>query len=574
MLQAPTIKTSQSAARNLGAQEVAQLLREIGRRALLEGGNPYKAKAYLRAADSLRALMMPLAEAVERDKLKDIPGVGDVIAQRITNLHRYGTDPGLERLRKNVPESLPDLLAIPRLTPTNIVKLHKLLGITSIEELEKACRQGKLQCTKGLGLALQKKILQGIELASGGENRLRMNRAQEVLEQVIAELRASRPELNDFTIAGDLRRGCDVISDLALVATSAETSTIVRESTRAVSLYITPADRRGLALLHATGNAAHVAGLEAVARSKGFTLALDGLGKGANNLRMDTERVIYKALGLAEVPPELREGADEITLARRGKLPKLVRQEDLKGLLHIHTTFSDGMHTLEEMAEAARSRGYRYLGISDHSQSAHYAGGLSVDAIVEQHRQIDSINRRYRGRFCVLKGIESDIRPDGSLDYADDVLERFDFVVASVHSLFKLDRKAQTQRMLAAIANPYTTILGHPTGRLLLRRPGYEVDMETILTSCAKHGVAIEVNCNPNRLELDWRWHRRALELGCWLSIDPDAHSIRELDLPKWGVAIARKGGVSPSRVLNCLSLPHLQKHFRKHRDQTCRRLE
>jgi len=553
---------------------VAQLLREIGRRALLEGGNPYKAKAYLRAADSLRALMMPLAEAVERDKLKDIPGIGDAIAQRITDLHRHGTDPWLERLRKNVPGSLPDLLAIPRLTPTNIIKLHKLLGVTSIEELERACRDGTVQCTKGLGFALQKKILQGIELARGGEDRLRMNRAQEVIEQVIVELRASRPELSDLTIAGDLRRGCDVISDLTLVATSAATSTIVQESTRAVSLYITPASRRGVALLYATGNAAHVARLEAVARSKGLHLAPSGFRKGAKDLRMDTEGVIYKALGLAEVPPELREGTDEIALARRGKLPRLVHQEDLKGLLHIHTTFPDGMHTLEEMAEAARSRGYCYLGISDHSQSAHYAGGLSVSAIIEQHGQINNLNRRYHGRFCVLKGIESDIRADGSLDYPDDVLKRFDFIVASVHSLFKLDRNAQTQRMLTAIANPYTTILGHPTGRLLLRRPGYEIDMEAILSACAKYGVAAEVNCNPNRLELDWRWHRRALELGCWLSINPDAHSTRELDLPKWGTAIARKGGVSPSRVLNCLSLPQLRKRFRMRPHQNARVLE
>jgi DNA polymerase (family X) len=443
-----------------------------------------------------------------------------------------------------------------------------LLGITSIEELEEACRDGRVQRTRGLGLALQRKILQGIELARGGEDRLRMNRAQEVLEQVSAELRAARPELSDLTIAGDLRRGCDVISDLALVATSAETSTIVQESTRAVSLYVTPASRRGLALLYVTGNAAHIARLEAVARSKGLNLALSGFRKGAKGLRMDTEGVIYKALGLAEVPPELREGADEIALARRGKLPRLVRQKDLKGLLHIHTIFSDGVHTLEEMAEAARWRGYRYLGISDHSQSAHYAGGLSVNAIVEQHRQIDNLNRRYRGRFCLLKGIESDIRADGSLDYPDDVLKRFDFIVASVHSLFRLDRKAQTRRILTAIANPYTTVLGHPTGRLVLRRPGYEIDMEAILKSCAEHSVAVEVNCNPNRLELDWRWHRRALQLGCWLSIDPDAHSIRELDLPKWGVAVARKGGVPPNRVLNCLSLAQLRKRFRKHQEQ------
>jgi DNA polymerase (family 10) len=220
--------------------------------------------------------------------------------------------------------------------------------------------------------------------------------------------------------------------------------------------------------------------------------------------------------------------------------------------------------TLEVMAEATRERGYQYFGVTDHSKSAHYAGGLSVDEVLQQHRAIDRLNQSYGKDFRILKGIESDILADGSLDYPDDVLEHFDFVVASVHSRFKLDPETQTERILRAVANPYTTILGHMTGRQLLRRPGYEVDIARILEACAAHGVAVEINANPWRLDLDWRWHERALELGCKMSINPDAHSTREIDLTHWGVEMARKGGVPAKRVLNCFTLPHLMQHLRK----------
>jgi DNA polymerase (family 10) len=241
---------------------------------------------------------------------------------------------------------------------------------------------------------------------------------------------------------------------------------------------------------------------------------------------------------------------------------------DLRGVLHLHTVFSDGVNTLEDMAEAARERGYAYLGVADHSQSAHYAGGLTLEEIETQHEIANALNRRYRGRFRILKGIESDVLADGSLDYPSEVLARFDFVVASVHSRFKMNRDEQTKRIIAAVSNPYTTILGHLTGRQLLRRPGYELDIEAVLKACAQHDVAVEINGNPYRLELDWRWHRKALELGCMLSINPDAHSISELDLVKWGVAVARKGSVPKDRVLNALSLAQMLAHLETRRRQ------
>ena len=267
------------------------------------------------------------------------------------------------------------------------------------------------------------------------------------------------------------------------------------------------------------------------------------------------EEDIYAALGLPFIAPKLREGEGEIQRALKRKLPKLVSDKDICGILHAHTDLSDGVDTLGALAEATRNQGYVYLGIADHSKSAYYAGGLSVEEIAEQHAAIDRLNASYGGSFRIFKGIESDILLDGALDYPDEVLQRFDFVVASVHSRFRLDRKTQTERIIRAVENPYTTILGHMTGRQLLRRPGYEVDIEEILAACATHGVAVEINANPWRLDLDWRWHERALERGCMMSINPDAHSTDEIDHTHWGVEMARKGGVPKERVLNCLNL-------------------
>jgi DNA polymerase (family X) len=246
-----------------------------------------------------------------------------------------------------------------------------------------------------------------------------------------------------------------------------------------------------------------------------------------------------------------------------------VELADIRGVLHAHTDQSDGANTLEEMAQAARKRGYDYFGVADHSKSAHYAGGLSLEQIQQQHAEIDQLNAGLEGSFRIFKGIESDILADGSLDYPDDVLRQFDFVVGSIHGQFRMDRAAQTERLLRAVGNPFTTILGHMTGRQLLRRSGYDVDVERVLKACADHGVAVEINANPWRLDLDWRWHQRALELGCIFSINPDAHSIAELDLMRWGLAMARKGGISADRVLNAFDLPSFSQWLADHRNHT-----
>jgi DNA polymerase (family 10) len=308
-------------------------------------------------------------------------------------------------------------------------------------------------------------------------------------------------------------------------------------------------------MLFATGSVSHLNQLQTLAKKNSLSLDADGLRRNGKVIAAGTEEEIYEALGLSFIEPELREGRGEIALAKKNRLPHLVRYEDIRGIMHAHTNASDGANTLKQMAEATRKRGFSYFGVSDHSKSAHYAGGLTVEQIAAQHEAIEELNARYDQGFRIFKGIESDILADGSLDYPEEILRGFDFVVASVHSQFRKDRAAQTERILRAVANPHTTILGHMTGRQLLRRPGYEVDVEPILAACAEYGVAVEINANPWRLDLDWRWHQKAIELGCWFSINPDAHSTAEIDLTKWGVTIARKGGVSADRVLNALDL-------------------
>jgi DNA polymerase (family 10) len=544
---------------------VVLLLREYAQRTALRGGNPYRAKAYSRAADSLATLALPLDVLIAEGRLTEIPGVGDAIADIITKLHRTGSHPSLEKLRKEIPASVLEMLTVPGLRPEKILRLYKDLGITSLAELEAAAKEDRIRKTKGLGTALQTKILQNLAIARSGQGRLHMHRAAALLEHAVESLRRARPELKRLTVAGDFRRGCELVGDYAIVAEAPAGKTPTLVESGGLRVHVADRGHFGAVLMHATGSAAHLEGLRVLAQQQGMSLQPDGLHKGRSVVAANEED-IYRALGLSFIEPELREGRSEIERALEGKLPKLVTDRDLQGILHCHTDASDGTETLEAMAKATRERGFEYFGVADHSKSAHYAGGLSIEQIEQQHHEADRMNKKSGKDFRILKGIESDILADGSLDYPDEVLDRFDFVVASIHGRFKLDRMAQTDRLLRAISNPHTTILGHMTGRQLQRRPGYDIDVEKVLRACARHGVAVEINAHPWRLDLDWRWHQAALDLGCMMSINPDAHSIRELDHMHWGVEMARKGGVPADRVLNAMSLAQIQEHLRRRR--------
>jgi DNA polymerase (family X) len=511
----------------------------------------------------LRSFSSDQEPALSSGGLRQIPGVGETIAAIIEKLHLTGTHPTLEKMRQEVPSGVLDMLTIPGLRPDKALKLYNELGITSIDELEAAARADKLKRIRSFGPAFQRKILQGLEVRRNTQGARHIHRAAALLNAAQETLINSGMEVNSITPAGDFRRGCELIVDLALVAEISDKEEPHKLKSGDLTIHFTDTKRFGITLLLATGSETHLKELRRLATSKGLSLTSEGVCRKGKVVASETETAVYKSLDLPFIPPELREGRGEIAQARRRPLPRLVDEQDIRGILHAHTQASDGLNSLEQMAEATRKRGYSYFGVADHSQSAGYAGGLSVEEIEQQHKDVNRLNLRYGRDFHVFKGIEADILADGSLDYSDDILRKFDFVVASVHSRFQLDKAAQTERIIRAVKNPQTTILGHMMGRQLLRRPGYDIDAERILKACAKHGVAVEINANPWRLDLDWRWHARALELGCLFSINPDAHSTSEIDLIKWGVLIARKGGVPKERVLNCVGSRDLAKLLR-----------
>jgi DNA polymerase (family 10) len=551
----------------LDAAGISKLLQELALRMELQGDNPYRARAYRRAAENLALTPVPIEQLIAEERLQEIPGIGDALAAVITKLHQSGQHERLDAMRKDFPAGVLEMMRIPGLRADKVRKLHDELGIRSVEELEQAARSDRLKASKGYGPAFQAKVLQGIDM-SRAPSGLHLHRAAIALDYARDEIRRSHPEWTMLTAAGEFRRGCEIIRRLSLVALDpahqGDPRTIaVGEQ---LTVHVTTRALYGVTLLLATGSDRHLAALRALARKQRYTLDAAGLRGRGGLIASETEEQIYAALGLPFIAPELREHGTEVDQALQGRLPELVIQQDLQGVLHAHTDQSDGADTLEAMAEAARERGYAYLGLTDHSQTAHYAGGLKVDEVHKQQRAVERLNRRYGSRFHVFKGIESDILADGSLDYQEDVLRSFDLIIASVHSRFRMSQPEQTARILKAIANPYTVILGHVTGRQLLRRPGYEVDMEKILAGCAEHGVAVEINANPWRLDLDWRWCTRALELGCMLSIDPDAHATDEIDNMQWGVLMARKGAVPRNRVLNALSRSEFEAHLQARR--------
>jgi DNA polymerase (family 10) len=551
----------------LETSEVSRLLRELGHRLELEGGNPYRARAYSRAAENLSLSGVPLDQLVAEGRLKEIPGIGDALADLISQLHKTGYHPRLATMREKMPESVLDLLRVPGLRPERVRKLHKELGIDSLADLEDAARSGRLAATKGYGAAFQAKVLRGLEMSRGPQGRY-LHRAAAALEFAARSIARTHPQWQSVTPAGDFRRGCELVGALSLVAIDPDLpgeDTTIEQGDQLV-VHVTRPERYGIALLRATGSDAHLHALRKVARRKKLALHADGVLKDGRVVAQRTEDEIYAALGLPYIAPELRETGKEVELAREGKLPELVTQGDLRGVLHAHTMESDGSDSLEDMAEAAHQRGYAYLGLTDHSQTARYAGGLTIQEVAAQQGAIDRLNKRYGDRFHVFKGIESDILGDGSLDYPEEVLASFDLVIASIHSKFRMSRKEQTDRIVKAVENPYTTVLGHVTGRQLLRRPGYEVDMERVLEACAQHGVAIEINAHPWRLDMDWRWCERALELGCLFSINPDAHSTEEIDNIQWGVLMARKGAVMKERVINALGRTEFRAHLDSHK--------
>ncbi|HLI88226.1 MAG TPA: DNA polymerase/3'-5' exonuclease PolX [Ktedonobacteraceae bacterium] len=579
--------------------QVAQMLEEIAvLLELKEGSNIYEVRAYDNAARTIGALDGDIVEMAHEGRLKGVPGLGSTIIKRIEEAVDSGHIEFLDELRANTPSIKLAMMRIPGVGPKKINAIYNQLHVTSIDELEQACKDDRVARLPGFGKKTQDKILQGIAFLAQHADRVLYPLAERESERLCAAL-ATLPEIVRLQVGGSIRRRRETVKDIDIVASvddqassevrnaimdfftgrpevrsitgKGETkASVVLGSGLAADLRLVNDSRFPYTLHHFTGSREHHIALRRRALSMNMTINDYGLFKvrdGEEELvPCQNEADIYAALGMAYIEPELREDMGEIEAAIRGTLPVLVQESDLRGVLHAHTTASDGHNTLREMAEACLARGFSYLGITDHSQSVAYAHGLSVDDLRRQGEEIDRLNEEFAGRFRILKGTECDIMRDGSLDYDDSVLAELDFVIASIHSNFNLPPQEQTQRMLRAIANPYVDIIGHPTGRLLLEREGYKLDMEAVIEAASVRGTCIEINANPSRLDLDWRLVHRAREKGVKIPICPDAHTLAGLDDMRYGIGVARKGWLRAGDVLNTMDAEALLTFFRQRR--------
>ncbi|MFE7085873.1 helix-hairpin-helix domain-containing protein [Sphingobacterium spiritivorum] len=533
----------------------------------LHNENPFRAKAMASASFKIDKLPFAAATATVED-LSAQQGIGKGTAEKIQEIIQTGSFAELDQLIANTPPGLLDMLQIKGLGPKKILIIWQELGIESVGELYYACNENRLVEAKGFGLKTQEDIKKNIEFSIANQGWFLYAKVLPSAEAILNKLRNALPEDTAVSYTGAFRRKVEILDRVDfLLSTSTEELQKVLATIPDIQIQeqtpdqIEVKDNNGFlfrflstdpenfanTLLETTGSELHIQQLEAIQQPLPAA---------------STEAGIYQLLGLAYIEPELREGLDEIQKAKTDTLPQLITFEELKGTVHNHSTYSDGVHSLAEMARYCKENlGLEYFGICDHSRTAVYANGLSIDRLEQQWKEVDALNEKM-APFRIFKGIESDILSDGSLDYPNEILTKFDFVVASVHSNLKMNEEKATDRLIKAIENPYTTILGHPTGRLLLSRSGYPLDFKKIIDACAANQVVIEINANPLRLDLDWRWHRYAIEKGVLLSINPDAHRTEGLLDMHYGIYVARKGGVSAENCLNARSVTEISEFF------------
>jgi DNA polymerase (family 10) len=568
----------------MNAPQVAAALTEIGTLLELQGANPFKSQAYHTAARLIDTLDGDIGAIVREGRLDSIRGIGETLREAITALVTDGRFELLDNLRAKTPTGLIQMLRVPGLGPKKVKALHEE-GISDLDALQKACEDGRVAKLKGFGAKTQEKILGGLAFLSQAGNRIRLDQASELADSVLAQLRKV-PGVIRLEACGSLRRRKETVGDLDVLCTTTDPTAVVEAfvSLPAVTQVLNRGDtltsvmlgvgRRGAqvrgdlrvvadeqfahALHHFTGSAAHNKHLRSEWKDKGFKINEYGLTGPNGPIHCKTETEFFEALGLEFIPPELREDTGEIEAAAKHKLPRLVEVKDIRGVFHNHTTASDGSASLEEMVEAAQALGFQYLGIADHSQSLTVARGLTPDRVCQQHEEIERLNDSLDG-FRVFKGTECDILADGSLDFDDKMLATFDYVVASVHTVFAQSREEMTARIVKAVRHPLVTMLGHSTGRLLLKRDGYQVDLEAVLQAAAEAGTMVEINAQPSRLDLDWVHCKRAKSLGVKLVINPDAHSTEELELYTYGVDVARRGWLEKDDVFNTRTVTQVE---------------
>jgi DNA polymerase (family 10) len=563
--------------------QVATSLREIGTILELNGENPFKCRAYLNAARTLETSPTDLTELVRTDRLGELPGIGDALREKITTLVNTGKLPYLEELRTTIPSGLLSLLDLPGLGPKKLRILRDQLKIESIEALTKACQDGRLASLDGFGEKTATNLLDSIQRRATYSKLHRLGTALPAAQALLNHLREC-PSVSQAEIAGSLRRGKEIVKDLDLIASSNKPKEVMKAFISAPNvekviahgetkssvilaqgipcdLRVVPPEVWPTALAHFTGSKEHNIALRQRAIDRGLHLSEWGLlkGKSKTPLKLKDEKDLHKALGLAFIAPELREDSGEIAAAEKDELPDLLTRDQIRGCLHNHTLASDGQDTLAAMAQAATEFGLEWLGIADHSKSSFQANGLDVKRLEKQIEEIQSLNSK-KPKCTLLSGTECDILKGGNLDFPDSLLKELDYVVASVHSGFTSDEKEMTDRIIRAIENPHVTCLGHLTGRLLLEREAYPVNIPKILDAAAANGTWIELNANPWRLDLDWRWWHKARDLGILCCINPDAHKTSHLRFLDFGVTLARKGWLRAQDVVNTRTLAQLRK--------------
>ncbi len=552
----------------------------------MEGANPFRVRAYRTAARTIAALPRAVAEMVERgEDLGELPGIGRDLAGKIAELVRTGRLALLEEVKARTPESLTALLALPSLGPKRVERLHQALGIETVADLSAALAAGRLAGLRGFGPTLIERLKSEVARQAKAQRRFKLAEVEQMAEPLLAHLRAL-PGVVRVSAAGSYRRRRDTVGDLDIVVTARRgvpvmerllgyedvAAVVARGPTRAtvrlrsglqVDLRLVPDASYGAALVYFTGSKAHNIAIRRIGVKRGLKINEYGVFRGDRRIAGRTEAEVYARIGLPVIPPELREDRGEVEAARDGTLPELVERAHIRGDLHVHTSASDGRLSLAEMAQAARARGYEYLAISDHSRRVTVAHGLDARRLAAQIDAIDRLNERLDG-LTLLKSVEVDILEDGSLDLPDDILRRLDFTVCSIHYRLALPADRQTERIIRAMDNPCFTILGHPTGRLIGQREPSALDMDRIVAGARERGCFLEVNAQPDRLDLSDTHCRLAREMGVKVAISTDAHSDAELDFMRFGVDQARRGWLGPADVLNTRPLAELRRLLRR----------
>lgn len=569
--------------------EIARILLHIADILDIQGENPFKVRAYVRAAQTLQGLTQEVSTLADPAQLRELPGIGEAIAKKIQELLTTGSLRYYEELKQSPYARLTELLRIPGMGPKHVRLVYEQLGVSSVEQLQQAAEQGKLRTLPGLGEKSEQKILEGIQQALRFRERMPLGYVLPQATAMVERLRQVR-EVQQASLAGSLRRMRETVADADILVASSQPEPVMeafvrlphvervlsKGSTKSsvvttdgfqVDLRVVSPTSFGAAQHYFTGSKPHNIHIRSLGVDKGLKINEYGVFKGEELVAGATEEEVFAAVGLPWIPPELREDQGEIEAAAQGRLPRLVTREDLRGDLHVHTNWTDGADSIPDMASAAQAKGYAYVAICDHSPTVGITNGLTPERLLAQMADVDALNQRLAAAgnpFRVLKGIEVDIRPDGTLDLPEDLLSRLDVVVAAVHTRFSLSMEEMTRRLVRAIENPAVDIIAHPTGRLIGRRDPYQVDIDMLIDACRACNKALELNAYPERLDLSDLHCRKAKEKGVKVAISTDAHRHGNLEWMAYGLATARRGWLEPADVLNCLALDQLLAWLRR----------